>query len=197
MEKKSVSASLLIVYLAALFAVVGSCFYAFVFKGKQIKLESVAIVSASSISVYGDEEKSKTINKLKLSDMKIGIRPVTGEPDKDSQVPSTINDEGTSEGYYATVYVDAAASYKIVLKNIKIKSEKDELLVKEERKNLYFSIKDIQGTTTDLKDDSIDIVTFSDVSQTQKLTFLFWLGAMAGDDLQGAKISFELSFETI
>lgn len=197
MEKKSISASLLIIYLAALFAVVGSCFYAFIFKGKQIKLENVSIVSAAEISVYGDEDKAEIIDKLKLSDMEIGIRPVTGEPDKESQIPSTINDEGTSEGYYATVYVDATTNYKIVLKNIEIKSEKDELLVKEERKNLFFSIKDINGTTTDLKNDSIDIVTFSDVSQTQKFTFLFWLGAMAGEDLQGAKISFELSFETI
>lgn len=197
MEKKSVSATLLIIYLAALFAVVGSCFYAFIFKGNQIKLEAVKIVSADGISVFYDQEKKNLANKLNLSDMEIGIRPVTGEPDKDSQVPSTINDEGTSEGYYATVYVSANIGFKIVIKNIKIESNKDELLVKEERKNLYFSILDINGTTTDLNEDNIEVARFEDISETQKFTFLFWLGSLAGDDLKGAKISFDLSFESL
>ncbi len=197
MEKKSVSASLLILYLAGLFAVVGSCFYTFVFKGKQIKLETVSVVAASGISVYNDEEKTKISTTLELSDMEIGLKPATGDVDKDTQIPSTINDEGTSEGYYATIYVDTSKNYKIVVKNIKIESEKDELLVKEERKNMFVAIKDIEGTTADLEKDEIDLVTFSDVTETQQLTFLFWLGSLAGEDLQGAKISFELSFESV
>ena len=51
MDKKSVSASLLIVYLASLFALVGSCFYAFVFKDKQIKITGVNIMMVEGVSV--------------------------------------------------------------------------------------------------------------------------------------------------
>jgi len=197
MKKNSVSASLLILYLAGLFAVVGSCFYTFVFKGKQIKLESVSVVAASGISVYNDKEKKQKSTSLELSDMEIGLKPATGDLDKETQIPSTINDEGTSEGYYATIFVDSSKNYKVVIKNIKIESDKDELLVKDERKNIFVAIKDIEGTTTDLDKDEIVLVTFSDVTETQQLTFLFWLGSLAGEDLQGAKISFELSFESV
>ena len=52
MDKKSVSASLLIVYLAALFAVVGSCFYNFIFKERQIKIENVLVEASANISVF-------------------------------------------------------------------------------------------------------------------------------------------------
>ena len=197
MEKKSVSATLLILYLSALFAVVGSCFYAFVFKEKQIKIEEVRIVADSSMLVYEDENKTKIAKNLRLSDMEIGIRPATGKVDKDFKVPSTINDEGTSEGYYATVYVDSSINYKIVLKNIMIESKEDELEVKEERKNIFISIKDILDTTKTLEDEETEIVVFSDVKDTQKLTFFIWLGADAGKSLQGAKISFDLEFLAI
>ena len=183
MEKKSVSASMLILYLAALFAVVGSCFYAFVFKDKQIKIEKVAILAEEQIATA-----------LNLSDMEIGIRPATGKLDQETQIPSTITDEGTSEGYYAAVYVEAKTNYKIVLKNINIESEKDDLLTKEERKNIFISIKDIANTTKNLEKDETEIVLFEDVSTLQKLTFFIWLGQSAGDDLQGAKISFDLAF---
>ena len=194
MEKKSVSASMLILYLAALFAVVGSCFYAFVFKDKQIKIEKVAILADEEILVYNDENKEQIATALNLSDMEIGIRPATGKLDQETQIPSTITDEGTSEGYYAAVYVEAKTNYKIVLKNINIESEKDDLLTKEERKNIFISIKDIANTTKNLEKDETEIVLFEDVSTLQKLTFFIWLGQSAGDDLQGAKISFDLAF---
>ena len=197
MEKKSVSASLLILYLTALFAVVGSCFYTFVFIDKQIKIESVSVIAASGISVFNDEDKTQKSNSLNLSDMEIGVRPATGKLDKDTHIPSTITDDGTTEGYYAVVYVDSQIDYQIVIKNIKIESEKDDLLIKDERENIFVSIKDVENTTTDLKNDEIKLATFSGVDDTQKLTFLFWLGSFAGDDLQGAKISFELSFEAV
>lgn len=197
MEKKSVSASLLIIYLAALFAVVGSCFYAFVFKNNQITIEEIVVSAVSQISVYNDEEKKEKSNKLKLSDMQVGIKPATGEIDKDTQIPSTINDEGTSEGYFAKVYVDTDINYKILVKNIKIESEKNALDIKEERKNIFITIKDVANTTKSLEKDEFELVTFEDVNKTQELTFLIWLGSLAGEILEGAKITFELSFVAV
>lgn len=194
MEKKSVSASLLIVYLASLFAVIGSCFYTFVFKARQIKVENISVVTASGISVFNDEEKKEITKTLKLSDMETGIRPATGDIDKDTQVPSTINDEGTSEGYYASIFVETSIDYKIILKNIKIESKQDELEVKEERKNIYISIKDIENTTKSLEEEEIELVKFTNVSEVQKLTFFIWIGSLVGDSLHGSTISFELEF---
>lgn len=197
MEKKSVSASLLIIYLAALFAVIGSCFYTFVFKERQITIENISIVAASGISVFNDAEKKNSAIILELSDMETGIRPATGKLDKETQIPSTINDEGTSEGYYASVYVETKINYKIILKNIKIESKQDELEVKEERKNIFISIKDVENATKSLEEDEITLASFSNVNEIQKHTFLIWIGSLAGDSLHGSKISFELEFAAI
>ena len=197
MDKKSVSASLLIVYLASLFALVGSCFYAFVFKDKQIKVESVNILTVEGVSVFNDKDKKEQSTSLNLSNMELGIRPATGEINQETQVPSTINDTNTSEGYYAKVFVDANKNYKIIIKDIKVKTQKNEIDAKEQLKNVFISLKDIKNTTKALEEDEFELVNFQDVSETQELVFLIWLGALADDVLQGAKISFSLSFEEI
>lgn len=197
MDKKSVSASLLIVYLASLFAVIGSCFYTFVFKDKQIKITTIAIESIQGVSVFNDEEKQQKSIELELSKMELGIRPATGELDQETQVPSTINDTNTSEGYYAKVYVETTQDYKIVIKNIKVETQENEVEVKEQLKNVFISIKDVKNTTKALEKEELEIVNFKDVTETQELVFLVWLGALADDVLQGAKISFTLSFEAL
>mgnify|MGYP003298552270 CR=1 FL=1 len=120
MDKKSVSASLLVMFLALNFAVIGVCFTTFVYKKNIIKFENIMVNAVSGIDVFEDEKLIKKIDKLKLSDMELGLKPATGELDAESQIPSTITDEGTSEGYYETIFVKASGSYRIVLKDIKI-----------------------------------------------------------------------------
>ena len=196
MERKSVSATILVLYLAGLFAVIGSCFYAFIFKENQIKVEAV-FIETKGVAVYHDNEKNNPATELNLSDMEIGIRPATGKLDKETQIPSTICSDGTSEGYYASVFVDFGVNYKIVLKDINIESEKHELDLKEQRKNIFIAIEDIKNTTKSLEEDEITLVTFQDTNSIQELTFLIWIGAFANDDLKGAKISFTLEFIAI
>jgi dimeric dUTPase (all-alpha-NTP-PPase superfamily) len=196
MERKSVSATILVLYLAGLFAVIGSCFYAFIFKENQIKVEAV-FIETKGVAVYQDNEKNNPATELNLSDMEIGIRPATGKLDKETQIPSTICSDGTSEGYYASVFVDFGVNYKIVLKDINIESEKHELDLKEQRKNIFIAIEDIKNTTKSLEEDEITLVTFQDTNSMQELTFLIWIGAFADDGLKGSKISFTLDFVAI
>ena len=56
MNKKSVSASILIMFLALVFAVIGACFSSFVYIDKKIKFEEIKLVSASGISIFEDEK---------------------------------------------------------------------------------------------------------------------------------------------
>ena len=197
MDKKSVSASILVIYLAIFFSVIGICFSTFVYQNTKIVFKEVSVAVSEGVGVFSDKDLSKNLTKLKLSDMTLGLKPATGEVDAETQIPSTITDEGTSEGYYSTIYVKSTKSYKIILKDIKIESKKNELEVKEERKNIFVAIKDIKNTTKSLKEDEIEIVTFSNINETQKLTFYFWLGALSGEELEGAKISFVLDFVAI
>ena len=150
MEKKSVSATILVLFLALFFSVVGSCFSFFVYKYSRTIVESVGVVSDSEIEVFLDEKLKKKIDKLKLSDMELGLKPATGEVDAESQVPSTIVDDGTSEGYYSTVYVKSAGNFRISLSNIQIKSDHDKELVNEERKNIFIGINSIFHITDTL-----------------------------------------------
>lgn len=197
MDKKSVSASLLVMFLALTFAVIGVCFTTFVYKKNIIKFENIMVNAVSGIDVFEDEKLTKKIEKLKLSDMELGLKPATGELDAESQIPSTITDEGTSEGYYETIFVKASGSYRIVVKDIKIETEKNQTEANEERKNIFVSIKDLKNTTKSLEKDEFELVKFSNVSGSQKLTILFWLGSLSGEELVGSKISFSLYFELI
>lgn len=197
MNKKSVSATILVLFLALFFSVVGSCFSMFVYKYSRILVSAVGIVSSENIKVYSDEKLTKEIDKLKLSDMELGLKPATGELDAETQIPSTIDDKGTSEGYYSTIYVKSSGNFRISIHNIKIDSDHDEGLIKEERKNIFIGIKDLKNSVKTLENDGVEICRYSDVSEPIKITFLIWLGSFATDELEGAKISFDIKFVAI
>lgn len=197
MEKKSVSASILVVFLALVFSVIGICFSAFVYGSTKIEVTSVELVSASGISIFKDKELKESVSKLELSKMELGLKPATGELDAESQIPSTVTNDNSSEGYYSTIYVSTTQNFKIIVKNIKIETKKDEIEANEERKNIFIAIQDRENTTKSLEDDEIEIATFSDVTETQELTFLIWLSSFASNALEGSKISFTLEFQVV
>ena len=196
MEKKSVSATFLVIFLALTFSVIGICFSVYVYQDTKIVIENITI-STTGISVYSDKDLQNSATSLNLSNMDLGLKPATGELDSETQIPSTITDEGTSEGYYATIYVPAGVNFKITITNVVIDTKENEIEANNERKNIFISIKDIENSTKSIEEDITEIATFSNVTETQKLTFLIWLGSLAWDELVGSKISFTLNFEAI
>ncbi len=197
MNKKSVSASILVMFLALVFAVIGACFSSFVYKDKKIKFEEIKVVAASGISVFEDEEYLKAVSKLKLSEMELGLKPATGEVDAETEIPSTITDEGTSEGYYETLYVKASFAYQIVIKNIDIKNKKDEAKANAERENIFVAIKDMTGSTKSFEGEEVVVATINENFETREFVFLFWLGSLSGEELVGSIITFEIEFRKI
>lgn len=197
MNKKSVSATILTLFLALFFSVVGVCFSYFVYKKTRTLVSKVGVIAEGAIEVFNDEKLTKKSSKLKLSNMDIGLKPVTGEVDSETQIPSTIDDKGTSEGYYATVYVKTSKNFRVTLSNISIKSDHDELMIKEQRKNIFIGVKDLKNSVKTFENDGVEICRFSDVSEPVKITFLIWLGSLASDELEGADISFDVKFVAI
>ncbi len=197
MEKKSVAATILVFYITLVFAVIGVCFSVYKYQETKIEITTVALVAPANIELYEDEKLQKKAEQLKLSDMQLGLKPSTGELDSETQIPSTITNEGTSEGYYADVFVKTSTNYKIIVKNIKIETKLDQIAANEERKNIFIAIKDVANSTKSLKEDQIELAKFENVSATQKLTFLIWLGSLSGEELEGSKISFTLEFVAI
>lgn len=197
MNKRSVSATILIMFMALFFAVVGSCFSFLVYKKTRTMVSAVGLVSDEKIEVFYNEKLTKKANKLKLSNMDIGLKPATGEVDSDTQIPSTIDDKGTSEGYYATVYVKSSVNFRVILTNIVIKSDHNEELINEEKKNIFVAVMDLKNSVKTLEKNGVEICNFVDVSKPIKITFLIWLGSLASDELEGADISFDIKFIAI
>lgn len=168
----------------------------FVYEDTKIVIKDPTITVASGVLVYNAKDDTKTpLTKLEFSDMTLGLKPVTGESDAETNIPSTVTDKNGSEGVYSKIKITAAAGLKIVVKNIVIDSPEDPADIAEERENLFVAIKDVPDSAYNLKEDVITLATFSDAQEDAEYTFLFWLDGKAGDILKGCTICFEISFE--
>ena len=197
MNKKSVAASTLVVFLAIFFSIIGICFSMFVFADTKIEVKSVKLVLANGIEAFSDKELTKSATELKLSKMELGLKPATGELDAETKIPSTINDQGTSEGYYSTVFVKTNSDFKVYIEDVKIDSKKYADKVDAERENVFVAIKDVEGAVKNIKENKTELASFSKVEGAKELVFYIWLDALAGEELEGAIISFSLSFVSV
>ena len=194
MNKKSVSASILVIFLALVFAVIGACFSTFVYKDKMIKFQEIKVIASAGINVFDDDKLENKIEKLNLSDMKLGLKPATGELDEETKIPSTVTDSNGSEGYYEKVYVKSESLFKIVIKNIKIENKGNQEKADKERENIFVAIKGLKDSKKSLEENVVEVATFEGKNETQEIVFLFWLDKLSGDELVGSKISFDIEF---
>lgn len=181
---------------ALLFIVIGSCFSAFLYKSEIVKAENPKIVVSSGISVY-DEKGDKIISELKLSKMKLGLKPATGEEDAETDIPTTVHEKQGSEGVYAVFNLLAPSGSNIYITNIKIEGEVDEKIIASEKENIKVSIKEIDKSTTSLKEDKVFLGKTEATSNKTKYTFLIWLSSKIDKKFNSATISFDLSFENV
>lgn len=194
MNKNNTAITVTTILCALFFIVIGSCFSAFLYAGEIVKVENVNIVKAESILVF-DEKGEKQIEKLKLSKMKLGLKPATGEEDAESKIPATVHDHHGSEGVYAKFKLQAPQGAKIYVSNIKFSGNAGEDVVKEERENVMVSISEISKSTQSLKEDKVLLGTTKATEDMQKFTFLIWLSSAISDKFNSETISFDLVFE--
>lgn len=197
MNKKSVAASTLVVFLAIFFSIIGICFSMFVFADTKIEVKSVKLVLANGIEAFSDKELTERTTELKLSKMELGLKPATGELDAETKIPSTVSDQGTSEGYYSKVFVKTNSDFKVYIEDVKIESKKYADKVDAERENVFVAIKDVDGAVKNIKEDKRELASFSNVEGSKELVFYIWLDALAGEELEGAIISFSLNFVSV
>lgn len=197
MNKKSVAASTLVVFLAIFFSIIGICFSMFVFADTKIEVKSVKLVLANGIEAFSDKELTEKTTELKLSKMELGLKPATGELDAETKIPSTVSDQGTSEGYYSKVFVKTNSDFKVYIEDVKIESKKYADKVDAERENVFVAIKDVDGAVKNIKEDKTELASFSNVEGSKELVFYIWLDALAGEELEGAIISFSLNFVSV
>lgn len=192
MGRKNIAATVTTILCALTFIVIGSCFSAFVYKKEMIKVENPVFNVGEGISVY-NENGEKTIEVLELSKMKLGLKPATGEEDSVTNIPTTVTDKQGSEGQYGKFKLYAPSGATISITNIQIESQEREEDIKEERKNIMVSIKELDDSTASLEEETVILGSTEANEDRHLLTFFVWLSGKTSDKLEASKISFDIT----
>ena len=190
MEGKNTGAVVFTIFFILFCAVIGSCFMAFIYPTKKITIEDPKINKIEGITLTNND--GEEIDSLKLSSSKLGLKPATGEEDKDYEIPTTVTDKVGSEGLYSTFYLTSSINWKLYVTNVKIESPQDATI---EREHIKVGLKDVKNSSQTLKEDKTLIASGEPTGEPQEYTFYVWLHGAAGESLIGAQISFELTFE--
>lgn len=195
MNKKNIATTLVLLLCSCLFAVTGSTFMNLLYQKNKIVVENPKVVCSSGVLVYNSNDEDKTqISQIEFSDMDLGLKPVTGKLDKETNIPSTVTNKSGTEGLYSAIKITAPAGLKILVTNISVTSEQDAEKVAIERKNMWIALKDVKNSATTLEEESVQLLTTDDAIEDKEFVVLFWLGSTTNNILKGAKISFEMRF---
>jgi len=197
MSRRNTAATITTILCAILFIVIGSSFSAFVYKKELIKVENPGFILAQGITVY-TVEGDKEIQELELSKMKLGLKPATGEEDKETNIPSTVTDTKGSEGQYGKFKVYAPSGAKIFITNISIESKEDAEIIMKERENIMVSIKEIDKSTKSLQEEEVELGSTSATNEDrQTLTFMVWISGKVSNKLSASTISFDIRIDNL
>ena len=197
MQRKNIAMTMSTILCAFTFIVIGSCFSAFIYKDEVIKVTDPKIILGDNIQVFSSEG-DKVIDKLDLSQMKLGLKPATGEEDSVTNIPTTVTDKQGSEGQYAKFKLYAPSGARVYITNIKIENSKESAEdVENERENIMVAIKEIEDSAKSLVGNKIELGQAVASDERISYTFLIWLSGKVSDKLESSKISFDISFEAV
>lgn len=190
--KKSIAVCVTAILYIMLFAVIGSCFMAFKYEDEKVIVVDPKITASEGVVVT--DKENNVITQLKFSEVKLGLKPVTGELESETKIPVTVTDTNGSEGIYAKFQVKTNNIVSVKIKNLSITGN-DKLEVEKERTNIWFSIKEIQDSTKNFEEDTIVLGEIKDASDGKELTLLFWLSSVASEDFECSTIKFDVVIE--
>lgn len=194
MNKKNIATTIILILSSLLFATIGSTFMNLVYEKNKIVVQDPTVVASPGISIYKSDDQEKTqISELKFNSMSLGLKPVTGEADEKTNIPSTVTEKNGTEGLYAQIKVTSSGGFVIKITNLKIENTQDEEKTQKERKNLWVALKDVEDSANSLEKDEIVLKNETQEVKDKEYTIFFWLSG-DGKALKGAKISFEVQF---
>ena len=191
-KKKSLAVCVTAILYIMLFAVIGSCFMAFKYEDEKVKVLDPNLIVSTGVSVT--DASNKNINKLEFSEVKLGLKPVTGELDHETKVPVTVTDQNGSEGIFAKFTVTTSDNKSIKIKNLKITGN-DKLEIDKERKNIWVALKDVEDSAKNLEDSEVVLGSIENASDGREYTLLFWLSSVASENFEMTTISFDVVIE--
>ncbi len=191
-SKKSVAVSVCALLLICLFAVVGSCFMAYLYEDEKVVIKSPRIVAGAGISVTNS--KGEPIDKLEFSDLKLGLKPVTGELDSETKVPVTVHDKNGSEGIFAKFSVKSSRVTKLSVQNLRIEGN-DSLDFAQERKNIWLSVMEVKNSTNNFEDEKVELCELTASTEGATFTLLLWFASVSSENFESSTISFDIVLE--
>lgn len=195
MNKKNIATTVILILCSLLFATIGSTFMNLLYEKNKIVVKNPTLIVSAGISVYKSDDQTKTqITQLEFNSMSLGLKPVTGEADEKTNIPSTVTEKKGTEGLYAELKVSASTAFTIKVANLKIESNQDEEKVQKEHKNLWVALKDVEDSAKNLENGEAVLLSENQAVQDKEYIFYFWLSG-DGKALKGARISFDVQFE--
>jgi len=191
-SKKSVAVSISALLIIFLFAIIGSTFIEYLYKNEKVEIKNPRITMSDGIVIKNT--KNETIHELDFSEIKLGLKPVTGELDVKTKIPVTVNDKNGSEGIFTKFIVDSLHDCNIYIKNLVVIGN-DSLEIQKERENIWFSVVGIEDSTKNFKEDVVNLGTILASSEGKEYTLLMWFSSVASEDFESSKISFEIEFK--
>lgn len=197
MNKKNIATTVVLLLCSVLFATVGSTFMNLVYEKNKIVVKNPEVVAAQLVKIFASDDEEKTqISQLLFNEMGLGLKPVTGEADEQTNIPSTVTEKNGTEGLYAQIKVTAPKNLQISVTNLKIEGVEDDKDAQKQRKNMWVALKDVQDSAKTLEEDSVVLTKFSEALDEKELIFYFWLSG-DGKALKGATISFVVNFSVV
>ena len=188
-SKKSAAVSVCAVLSIFLFAIIGSCFMAYKYEDEKVVIKNPMIVAASGVVV--SDQSGKEIDELSFSEVKLGLKPVTGELDPDTKIPVTVDDKNGSEGIFAKFIVKSERVCNFVIKNLQVTGN-DELDVQKERQNIWMSIAEVKDSTKNFQDEKVTLGTLDASVEGKEYTLLLWFSSVASPNFHSTTISFDV-----
>lgn len=193
MNKKNIATTIILLLCSIWFATTGSTFMNLLYEKNKIEVENPYIKTSSGVVVCAaDDEENKPLDRLIFSDISLGLKPVTGSPNKETGIPTTVTDARGTEGLYSAIKITAPANLKIVVANIEVLSNNKDVNI--ERKNLWIALKNVKNSAQTLENDSIELIKLQNAQENAEFTILFWIDSNADEILKGSKIKFEMHF---
>lgn len=190
MESKNTGAIMVTIFFILTCAIIGSCFMAFVYPEKKVTVASPRVTAAEGITVT--DKKGQTVQTIELSKSKLGLKPVTGKENCDTDIPSTVTDRTGSEGVYGVFKIKSTVAWKMYVTDVKVETKAEP---GDQREHIQVALKDVQKSCQNLKEDKILLTSGESGDEEKEFTLLVWLHSHAGNEFTGAKISFNIVFE--
>lgn len=188
MEKKTIATTIAGVLILVLIISLGATLSAFKVQKQKVEVKSISVVSGDEISVTN--KKGKKIEELEIKSSKVGVRPATGDEDKNTGIPSTINDAIGTEGAYAEFFVKSDKNWCVKLLYCSLSSGESENL-----ENVRIAVMDEKSSGVKGSDIGAILTTNENIKDS-KVVVVVWLDADTTKSIASAdiKIGLEVAY---